>query len=598
MFFPRKQGTIRSWCALSALLTALAAGPTASAQGWALSRFDPAPAGDRMFGVPSPYSAGDLTPHVMVLADYAHNPLVLRRETDDEVVGAVVGDQLVLHLDASLALWRRVTVDVDLPLAVLQAGDDPTAGGVGTPSPSGAALGDLRLGARVGLLGQYHDPFQLAVGAFVWVPTGSEASFLSDGVPRVMPQVIVGGRVDPLVWSFAAGPHIRPTRVAPGVEQGSMIQWGGGVGFLLAEGRLQVGPEVNMALGLRDPSARTLNGELLLDARYRILPDFEAGLGVGPGLTGAAGTPDFRGVAMIAWTAEQRLPSDKDGDGIGDALDACPDLPGIQSEEVGKNGCPTPKDRDGDGIADPQDACPDVPGIQSADAARNGCPSDKDGDGILDIKDACPEIPGVQSADAAKNGCPSDKDGDGISDAKDACPELPGPPDPNPRMNGCPRDDRDQDGIPDAIDMCPREKGLPSENLDENGCPKTLRVTSSEVRLLQQIQFDFDSARIKAVSNPILDEIVQALKDHPEILHVEVQGHTDESGTTAYNRRLSQRRAEAVRQALVSRGIDPDRLSAKGYGRDVPLDDNETEEGRQKNRRVQFKIVQTTTSKP
>ncbi|WP_231511319.1 OmpA family protein [Chondromyces apiculatus] len=578
------------------------ASPTALAQdagqGWALSRFEPAPAGDRMFGVPSPYTAGELTPHVMVLADYAHNPLVLRRETDDEVVGAVVGDQLVLHVGAALALWRRVTVDVDVPIAVLQSGDDPAAGGVGVASPSGGALGDLRLGARVSLLGQYHDPFQIAVGGAIWLPTGSRDAYLSDGTIRAAPQLIVGGRIDALVWSLAASPQFRPTRTVPGGEQGTTLQWGGGVGFLLAEGKLQVGPELHMALGLTQPDATTFNSELLLDARYRILPDIEAGIGLGPGLTGAAGTPDFRGVGMVAWTSEQRRPRDGDGDGVSDERDACPDLPGVQSDEAAKNGCPAVKDRDRDGIGDAQDACPDLPGVQSAEVAKNGCPSDQDGDGIADAQDACPEVPGVQSAEAAKNGCPSDQDGDGIPDSKDACPKIPGPPDANPRHNGCPKDDKDQDGIPDAVDMCPNEKGYPSEKLDEYGCPKTLRVTDQEVRLLQQIQFDFDSARIKPISDEILDEITQALKDHPEILHVEVQGHTDESGTKAYNRSLSQRRAEAVRQALITRGVDPDRLSAKGYGRDVPLDNNETDEGRQKNRRVQFKIVQTTTRKP
>ncbi|WP_245678263.1 OmpA family protein [Chondromyces crocatus] len=567
-------------------------------EGSALSRFEPAPAGDRMFGVASPYTAGELTPHVMVLADYAHNPLVLRREADDEVAGAVIGDQLILHLNASLALWRRVTVDLNVPLAVLQSGDNPSAGGMGAASPTGAALGDLRLGARVALLGEYHDAFQLAVGGRVWLPTGSRDAYLSDGAIRAAPQLIVGGRIDALVWSFAASPQFRPTRVVPGGEQGTTLQWGGGIGFLLAEGRLQVGPELSMELGLVEPSVRSFNSELLLGARYRILPDIEAGLGAGPGLTGAAGTPDFRGVAMLAWTSEQRGPRDGDGDGVADERDACPDVPGVQSEDASKNGCPALKDRDGDGIGDAQDACPDFPGVQSEDAAKNGCPSDKDGDGIADERDACPDVPGVQSADAAKNGCPGDKDGDGIPDAKDACPEIPGPPDEDPRMNGCPKDDRDKDGIPDAIDMCPNEKGLPSANLDEHGCPKTVRVTTEEVRLLQQIQFDFDSARIKPISDPILDDITQALKDHPEILHVEVQGHTDESGTKAYNRSLSQRRAEAVRQALIKRSIDPDRLSAKGYGRDVPLNNNETEEGRQTNRRVQFKIVQTTTRKP
>jgi outer membrane protein OmpA-like peptidoglycan-associated protein len=125
-----------------------------------------------------------------------------------------------------------------------------------------------------------------------------------------------------------------------------------------------------------------------------------------------------------------------------------------------------------------------------------------------------------------------------------------------------------------------------------------VRVTDTEVRLLHEVQFDTNEATLKPISDPILDETAQVLKEHPEILSVEVQGHTDERGTKLYNKRLSQRRADAVKQALVARGIEADRLSTKGYGREVPREDNTTEEGRQKNRRVEFKIIQKSTKKP
>ena len=140
MPIPLTQGSGASTCLCFALIgAALCAAPAparaqAAQPGLALSRFDPAPAGDRMFGVPSPYAAGHLTPHVMLLADYAHNPLVVRREGTSDVVGAVVSSQLILHLDATLALWNRVAVDVDLPLALVQTGDDPGAAGQAFPS--------------------------------------------------------------------------------------------------------------------------------------------------------------------------------------------------------------------------------------------------------------------------------------------------------------------------------------------------------------------------------------------------------------------------------------------------------------------------------
>src|SRR3954447_19703100 len=162
------------------------------AQSLALNRLDPAPAGDRMFGVPSLYAAGHLTPHVMLLADYAHNPLKLHSVPSDTDQGAIVANQLFLHLNAGFALWHRVNLDISVPLAVLQNGDDPTAGGQTFSSPNSAQFGDLRFGLRVRLLGDYHDPFQLAVGGYVWVPTGANDSFVSSGQVRGLPQLLLG----------------------------------------------------------------------------------------------------------------------------------------------------------------------------------------------------------------------------------------------------------------------------------------------------------------------------------------------------------------------------------------------------------------------
>src|SRR5271154_4994886 len=137
----------------------------ASAQQLALDRFDPAPAGDRFFGVQSPFAAGALTPHVMALLDYAHDPLVIRSLPSNDNLGAVVSSQLYLHINGGLALWNRLNINVDLPIAVYQAGDGtvPGVGGSNFVSPSKADLGDLRIGLRVRLFGEYHDGFQIGI---------------------------------------------------------------------------------------------------------------------------------------------------------------------------------------------------------------------------------------------------------------------------------------------------------------------------------------------------------------------------------------------------------------------------------------------------
>jgi OOP family OmpA-OmpF porin len=539
------------------------AGSVSAQAALALDRFDPAPAGDRMFGVPSPFSAGGLTPHVMLLADYAHDPLVVRTIPANTEIGAVVKNQLFLRLDGGLSLWNRLYVNADIPVALFENGDNPPdTGGQTFTSPSGAKFGDIRLGVRVRLWGEYHDPFQIAVGGYVWLPTAAKDAFVGTGQVRGLPQLILGGRVaERMVWSAAVGAEIQASETYANVPQGSQLEWGAGLGFLLLDNRhLQIGPELYGDVSFRDVQKRTTNAELLFDVRYRIIDDLEIGAGVGPGIAAGIGTPDFRGVFMVAYTPEQKLELDRDHDGILDEADACPDVPGVASEDPRKNGCPLPKDRDGDGIPDEADACPDVKGVASADPKKNGCPPDRDGDGIPDAEDACPDVAGVKSDDPKKNGCPlpKDTDGDGITDDVDACPEEKGPPDPDPKKNGCPR----------------------------------VHVTEKEISILEQVQFDTAKATIKKVSDGLLDEVAGVVKAHPEIKKIEVQGHTDDRGVRLQNQSLSQQRADAVMKALIKRGIDKKRLTAKGYGQDQPIADNTTDEGRQKNRRVQFNILE------
>ncbi len=252
-------------------------------------------------------------------------------------------------------------------------------------------------------------------------------------------------------------------------------------------------------------------------------------------------------------------PSDRDGDAILDSVDACPDQPGLPSSDPTRNGCPPPPDRDHDGIPDAEDACPDQPGPPSDDPKRNGCP-DRDGDKIIDSLDACPDVAGVPSADPKKNGCPAvvDTDGDGIFDDKDACPKEPGPPNADPTKNGCP----------------------------------LVMVREGEIVIGQQVQFEIDKAVIKKESDELLDGIAKVLKDHPEIARVEVQGHTDNTGKAQHNKVLSASRAEAVRRALVKRGVADRRLVAQGFGQEKPIADNDSDAGRAKNRRVQFVILE------
>jgi OmpA-OmpF porin, OOP family len=271
---------------------------------------------------------------------------------------------------------------------------------------------------------------------------------------------------------------------------------------------------------------------------------------------------------------------DRDGDGVPDIDDRCPDQPGPKENQ----GCPIAKDSDGDGIPDDIDRCPldpeDFDGFQDED----GCPDpDNDGDGIVDKVDACPNTPGP----IENRGCPIwDRDGDGIPDDQDRCPDVPGVKE----NGGCPDGDRDGDGIPDRLDKCPDEPGPAPD-----GCPKKytlVEVKKDRIAIKQQVHFASAKWKLLPDSHALLDQVVQVLKDYPA-MHLSIEGHTDSVGSEALNMKLSQARAEAVRDYLTGRGVAAGRLQAIGFGPTKPIASNKSEPGRAQNRRTEFRIVST-----
>jgi len=248
---------------------------------------------------------------------------------------------------------------------------------------------------------------------------------------------------------------------------------------------------------------------------------------------------------------------------------------------------PAPGDRDGDGIADDVDQCPDDPEDFDGFEDEDGCPDpDNDGDGVLDVDDQCPNIAGP----AEFYGCPNnDRDFDGIPNINDQCPDQPEDFDGYQDEDGCPEDDNDGDGVPDLVDECPMVPG-PASN---NGCPverKLVKVEDDQIKLNERVHFRTAKSDILASSYPLLNEVADVLNDNPKI-HVRIEGHTDSRGKAAYNMKLSQERAASVMRYLLGRGIDPSRLESQGYGLTRPIEDNATETGRAANRRVEIHIT-------
>lgn len=271
---------------------------------------------------------------------------------------------------------------------------------------------------------------------------------------------------------------------------------------------------------------------------------------------------------------------DRDGDGVGDPDDQCPNTePGAV---VDATGCEA--DSDGDGVFDRKDRCPNTPAGVQVDAA--GCPLDADGDGVDDANDLCPNTaPGVP-VNAA--GCDRDDDRDGVANGYDHCPNT--PPGTDVDARGCSMgdscdEDCDQDGVINRYDHCPGT--LPGARVNDRGCVEELQAI-----VLDGVNFEFDKARLTEYSKGILDRAAETLLGQPG-MRVLIEGHTDSWGSDAYNLDLSDRRAASVRQYLIGRGVEPHRLESVGLGETQPIATNETPEGRLKNRRSVFRILET-----
>jgi OmpA-OmpF porin, OOP family len=436
---------------------------------------------------------------------YAFRPVTLRDAQTHSIVFDVQKHQLTGDFTANVGIAHRLALGVDLPVLLYQTGSDPTDASkrlLGDGVLPAQALGDLGLVGKVTLIrptaGDFGG-FALGIHERFTVPTGDEASYLGEGSVTSETRLLAEYRLVAIALHLTAGFKLRGSTER--FACGPLPSTAAGTGDLSGNDtcKSRIGQELPFGLGVAfkpqilgiDDKARwtwflETHGHLPLapigpfqstpasslavglGARYTLRDlSFFAGVETAP--LGGVGDAPLRATLGVGWAPRNH---DRDGDGIEDDKDQCPELAEDKDGFEDEDGCPD-GDNDDDGVPDKADKCPFVKEDEDGFQDEDGCPDpDNDGDGILDKDDACPNEAGPPNADKKKNGCPiKDPDGDGVAGDKDQCPTIPEDKDGFQDEDGCPDPDNDGDGIPDAEDACPLLKGIPSENPRENGCP-------------------------------------------------------------------------------------------------------------------------------
>ncbi len=460
----------------------------------------------------------------------------------------------------AIGLFGFMEVSADAPIFFSR--QDPTA------------VGDVRASVKGMVINPENRNIGLAFSLPVVAPV-QDSAFSNDSL-EIGPTAILEVDTSPIRTKLNfAGLYLNNVR-DDAVEDIGRLRYGvaGEYGFL--SGRLDLGLEFT---GERDfqnflSSQKDAAFGVVLGVRFETLAGtiitFGGNFSQGPDQL----LPEIGGFGNVKYTT---VVSDFDGDGLGDEDDQCKTAAEDFDQFEDLDGCPE-SDNDGDGINDVLDLCPMEPEDKDGSQDSDGCPDfDMDGDGLDDSADKCPNLPGPPS----NEGCP-DADKDGILEV-DKCPDAAEDLDGFNDEDGCPEPDNDIDNIPDGLDRCPNVAGV----TQWQGCND----------VVVQVLFDYKTADIKVSSHQTLDEMAEIIKTNPIFQKVEVQGHTDDLGDDEQNLALSQRRAEAVREYVISKGVSAERLTARGYGETLPavpiegVRGNKLNRARESNRRVVFKLL-------
>lgn len=501
-----------------------------------------------------------------LLLQYVNRPLVATYEDGREVAG--LSDVLALDVLPSLTLGR-VRVGLDVPIFLGTWGDE-LAGA--------AQFGDLAVDARYALLDPDRSPLGLAPSIRVALPTAGTVAPLGSGGFDGSFGVAASRSQGP--WLFAAnlGVHVLPEVQLENATWGSQVALRGGASRALGDtfgASAEVAAQVGLADSGGDPAASPV--EVLVGGWARLPSDLVVRLGAGRGLSRGIGAPAARVLLGVAY--EPSIVRDRDRDGVLDAVDTCPAAPEDKDDFADLDGCPDP-DNDADGVADAADGCPAVA---------------EDRDGWEDDDGCADPLTVVTVRLLGEQGQPLDggtaRVGEFINHGAEGTTGL--SPGTYTLVGEAPGHHSGAIGF-DVSDGPPREVVLRLTAVPPPKPTESSRVviTAAKIEFWDKIYFDTGKTTIRAQSHPLLTDIAAALRDHPELRSVRIEGHTDSRGDAKKNQKLSQGRADAVRKWLVAAGVAPERLLAEGFGESRPLDAAETSVAWDLNRRVEFVIVE------
>lgn len=520
----------------------------------------------------------------------------------------LVDGRLVGELAAAIGLFDRLEIGAVFPVIPVQLAGDLDDFGVDEDEVATFATGDLRIVPKIALYGRPGGGLRLAVLAPVHVPTASKDLFQSD-------RALWGEGVLAADWrspggftvAVDAGYQLRPRRRALDVVSDDALRWAVALDAPLAgDGALAVVASLFGGIPLTDGGTRPV--EAIAALRLGEPDGIQVLAGGGVGLSGDAGVPPWRVLGSLRWT----LPSSPDVASPPDPETSgttCPDPPdyasGATLDRDPPEGCPAP-DHDGDGVGDRTDRCPEHAESRNGVRDGDGCPEDPrvlagpprpagaggpaSGPGTTppaagDVAEPALASPEEQDLFLPRGG---DSDGDGLADFEDDCADFPEDLDSFQDADGCPEADDDEDGVPDADDRCPLVAETKDGFQDADGCPDSPPASLEGLRgAVRGIAFESGAARLTAASARSLEKVLEVLRTHPGLTLL-VEGHTDGAGEAKTNETLSIRRAGAVRDWLVRRGIASDRISVRGHGPAKPVATNDTPGGRAQNRRVEL----------